>query len=96
MKAQRQIIQEEEATGLQREDILYLSGRRMVDEKKLSQKLFGVDFFDLTCSQAEQIHSPMWATLIPALAVIRHSHVSVSAMRIQNGENASPVEKESH
>jgi hypothetical protein len=29
MKAQREIIQEEEATGLQREDILYLSGRRI-------------------------------------------------------------------
>src|ERR1051325_8843157 len=55
MKAQRQVLPEEEATRFQREDILYLSGRRAVDEKKLSQELFGVIFYDLTYSQAEQM-----------------------------------------
>jgi len=55
MKAQRQVIQEEKATRFQREDILYLSGRKRVDEKKLSQELFRVDFYDLTYSQAEQM-----------------------------------------
>lgn len=55
MKPQRQVIPEEKANWFQREDILYLSGRRMVDEKKLSQELFRVSFYDLTYSQAEQM-----------------------------------------
>ena len=55
MKAQRQAIPEEKATKLQLDDIYYLSGRRRVDEKKLSLELFKVDFYALTYSQAEQM-----------------------------------------
>jgi hypothetical protein len=39
MKPQRQVIPEEKVTWFQREDILYLSGIKMVDEKKLSLEL---------------------------------------------------------
>src|SRR5215218_2902662 len=75
MKVQRQIIQEEKLTGLQREDILYLSGRRMVDEKKLSQELFKVDFYDLTYSQAEQVLEHLRALSQPNVG---HSHTCFS------------------
>lgn len=78
MKAQRQIIQEEEATGLQREGIFYLSGRRMVDEKKLSQKLFGVDFFDLICSQAKQMLEHLKALPQPNVG---HTHTCFSCYK---------------
>ena len=47
MKLQREVIQEEESTRFQREDILYLSGRRMVNEHLLTQELFGVSFYAL-------------------------------------------------
>jgi hypothetical protein len=74
MKVQRQIIQED-ATGLQREDILYLSGRRMVDEKKLCQELFRIDFYDLTYSQAEQMLEHLRALPQPNLG---HTHTCFS------------------
>lgn len=75
MKAQREVIQEEEATRFQREDILYLSGRRMVDEKKLSQELFKVSFHDLTYSQAEQMLEHLRALPQPNVG---HTHTCFS------------------
>jgi hypothetical protein len=78
MKAQRQIIAEEQATRFQREDILYLSGRRMVDEKKLSQELFKVDFYDLTYSQAEQMLERLRALPQPNVG---HRHTCFSCYK---------------
>jgi hypothetical protein len=75
MKAQRQVITEEDANRFQREDILYLSGRRMVDEKKLSQELFRVSFYDLTYSQAEQVLEHLRALPQPNVG---HTHTCFS------------------
>jgi hypothetical protein len=78
MKAQRQVIPEEKATRFQREDIFYLSGRRMVDEKRLSQELFNVSFYDLTYSQAEQMLEHLGALPQP---IVGHHHNCISCYK---------------
>jgi hypothetical protein len=78
MKAQRQIIQEEKATRFQREDILYLSARRMVDEHQLSQELFKVGFNALTSSQAEQMLEHLRALPQPNVG---HTHICISCYK---------------
>jgi tRNA/tmRNA/rRNA uracil-C5-methylase (TrmA/RlmC/RlmD family) len=75
MKAQRQTIVEDKATNYQYDDIYYLSGRRMVDEKKLSQELFKVSFYDLTYSQAEQMLEHLRALPQPNVG---HTHTCFS------------------
>jgi hypothetical protein len=78
MKPQRQVIIEEKATIFQCEDILYLSGRRMVDEKELSQELFKVSFYDLTRSQAEQMLERLRALPQPNVG---HTHTCFSCYK---------------
>jgi tRNA/tmRNA/rRNA uracil-C5-methylase (TrmA/RlmC/RlmD family) len=75
MKVQRQVLPEEEATRFQREDILYLSGRRMVDEHQVAQELFKVSFYDLTYTQAEQMLEHLRALPQPQVG---HSHTCFS------------------
>lgn len=74
----RQTVVDDSATGFQREDILYLSGRRMVDEKKLSRELFKVGFYDLTYSQAEQMLEHLKALPQPNVG---HSHSCFSCCK---------------
>jgi hypothetical protein len=78
MKAQRQIISEEDSTRFRREDILYLAGRRMVDERQLAQELFGVSFYDLTYSQAEQMLEHLRALPQPNVG---HTHTCFSCYK---------------
>ena len=78
MKAQRQPIPEEMATRFQREDILYLSGRRMVDEHQVSQELLGVTIYDLTYSQAEHLLEHLRALPQPQLG---HFHTCFSCYK---------------
>lgn len=78
MNPQRQLIPEQKATRFQHGDILYLSGRRMVDEKKLSQELFKVSFYDLTYSQAEHMLEHLRALPQPNLG---HSHTCFSCYK---------------
>src|SRR4051794_15410761 len=78
MKAQRQSIPEENATIFQREDILYLSGRKMVDEHQVSQELFGISFHDLTYSQAEHLLEQLRTLPQPQLG---HFHTCFSCYR---------------
>src|SRR5215212_10952055 len=78
MKARREVIQEEEATRFQREDILFLSGRRMVDEHRVAQELFKVSFHDLTHSQAEQMLEHLRALPQPNVG---HTHTCFSCYK---------------
>jgi hypothetical protein len=78
MKPQRQAIPEEKATKLQIDDIYYLSGRRRVDEKRLSEELFKISFYDLTYSQAEQMLEHLRALPQPNVG---HTHTCFSCYK---------------
>jgi hypothetical protein len=70
----RQTVADDPATRFQREDILYLSGRKRMDEKKLSLELFKVSFYALTYSQAEQVLEHLRALPQPSVG---HFHTCI-------------------